>query len=175
LEIKMPQQEAPQHDSTDANDIRDQLPTDLNASEFVGVYKFPDNSRRRIPGYIYLGLGVAIIALVVVVGNDGPFINSGLLAGGVVLSLFGLLSLTSGWRMTIDEQEALAAASEAVGFAVGHASAQQVWRGFRSRPTWRVLCYSNEDPPTRRGLVLVDAVNGKVVEHLTQENLEDWS
>jgi hypothetical protein len=24
-------------------------------------------------------------------------------------------------------------------------------------------------------LVLVDAVNGKVVEHLTQENLEDWS
>jgi hypothetical protein len=50
-----------------------------------------------------------------------------------------------------------------------------VWRGFRSRPTWRVLCYSNEDPPTRRGLVLVDAVNGKVVEHLTQENLEDWS
>ena len=135
----MPQQEAPQQDSTNANDIRDQLPTDLNASEFVGVYKFPDNSRRRIPGYIYLGLGVAIIALVVVMGSDGPFIN------------------------------------EAVGFAVGHASAQQVWRGFRSRPTWRVLCYSNEDPPTRRGLVLVDAVNGKVVEHLTQENLEDWS
>ena len=171
----MPQQEAPQHDSTDANDIRDQLPTDLNASEFVGVYKFPDNSRRRIPGYIYLGLGVAIIALVIVVGSDGPFINSGLLAGGIVLSLFGLLCLTSGWRMTIDEQEALAAASEAVGFAVGHASAQQVWRGFRSRPTWRVLCYSNEDPPTRRGLVLVDAVYGKVVELLTQENLEDWS
>jgi hypothetical protein len=171
----MPQQEAPQQDSTNANDIRDQLPTDLNASEFVGVYKFPDNSRRRIPGYIYLGLGVAIILLVVVVGSDGPFINSGLFTGGVVLSLFGLLCLTSGWRMTIDEQEALAAASEAVGFAVGLASAQQVWRGFRSRPTWRVLCYSNEDPPTRRGLVLVDAVNGKVVEHLTQENLEDWS
>ena len=171
----MPQQEAPQQDSTNANDIRDQLPTDLTASEFVGVYKFPDNSRRRIPGYIYLGLGVAIILLVVVVGSDGPFINSGLFTGGVVLSLFGLLCLTSGWRMTIDEQEALAAASEAVGFAVGHASAQQVWRGFRSRPTWRVLCYSNEDPPTRRGLVLVDAVNGKVVEHLTQENLEDWS
>ena len=165
----------PQQNSTDANEIRDQLPTDLNASEFVGVYKFPDNSRRRIPGYIYLGLGVAIIVLVVVVGSDGPFINSGVLAGVVVLSLFGLLCLTSGWRMTIDEQDALAAVGEAVGFAVGHASAQQVWRGFRSRPTWRVLCYSNEDPPTRRGLVLVDAINGKVVEHLTQENLEDWS
>ena len=92
----------PQQNSTDANEIRDQLPTDLNASEFVGVYKFPDNSRRRIPGYIYLGLGVAIIVLVVVVGSDGPFINSGVLAGGIVLSLFGLLCLTSGWRMTID-------------------------------------------------------------------------
>ncbi|MDA2967313.1 MAG: hypothetical protein O3B91_07280 [Actinomycetota bacterium] len=165
----------PQQNSTDANEIRDQLPTDLNVSEFVGVYKFPDNSRRRIPGYIYLGLGVAIIVLVVVVGSDGPLINSGVLTGGVVLSLFGLLCLTSGWRMTIDEQDALSAAGEAVGFAVGHASAQQVWRGFRSRPTWRVLCYSNEDPPMRRGLVLVDAVDGKVVEHLAQENLEDWS
>lgn len=159
----------------DANDFRDQLPSDLNASEHVGVYKFPDNSRRRIPGYIYLGGGVLVIALATVIGSDGPYVNTGLLSGGLVLALFGLLCLTSGWRMTIDEQEALEAAGSAVGFAVGHASAQQVWRGFRSRPTWRVLCYSNEDPPSRRGLVLVDAVNGKVVEHLSQENLEDWS
>ena len=159
----------------DANDFRDQLPSDLNASEPLGIYKFPDNSRRRIPGYIYLGGGVLVIALATVIGSHGPYVNTGLLAGGVVLVLFGLLCLTSGWRMTIDEQQALEAAGSAVGFAVGHASAQQVWRGFRSRPTWRVLCYSNEDPPSRRGLVLVDAVNGKVVEHLSQENLEDWS
>lgn len=159
----------------DTSDFRDQLPSDLNASEHVGIYKFPDNSRRRIPGYIYLGGGVLVIALATVIGSDGPYVNTGLLSGGLVLALFGLLCLTSGWRMTIDEQEALEAAGSAVGFAVGHASAQQVWRGFRSRPTWRVLCYSNEDPPSRRGLVLVDAVNGKVVEHLSQENLEDWS
>jgi len=159
----------------DANDFRDQLPSDLNVAEHVGVYKFPDNSRRRIPGYIYLVAGVLVIALATVIGSDGPYVNTGLLAVGVVLALFGLLCLPSGWRMTIDEQEALEAAGSAVGFAVGHASAQQVWRGFRSRPTWRVLCYSNEDPPSRRGLVLVDAVNGKVVEHLSQENLEDWS
>jgi hypothetical protein len=161
--------------ANNANDFRDQLPSDLNASEHVGVYKFPDNSRRRIPGYIYLGGGILIIALVSFFGSDGPYVNTGLLSGGVVLALFGLLCLSSGWRMTIDEQQALEAAGSAVGFAVGHASAQQVWRGVRSRPTWRVLCYSNEDPPSRRGLVLVDAVNGKVVEHLSQENLEDWS
>ncbi len=171
----MSQHDTPTDVANNANDFRDQLPEDLNASDYVGVYKVPDNSRRRIPGYIYLGTGVAVVALVLAIGSDGPFINSGVLTGGVALALFGLFCLTSGWRMKIDEQEALEAAGVAVGFAVGHASAQQVWRGFRSRPTWRVLCYSNEDPPSRRGLVLVDAVNGKVVEHLTQENLEDWS
>jgi hypothetical protein len=40
----------------------------------------------------------------------------------------------------------------------------------RSRPTWRVLCYSAEDPPAQRGLVLVDAVDGRVIEHLREEN-----
>jgi hypothetical protein len=62
-----------------------------------------------------------------------------------------------------------------VGFAVGHASAQQVWRGLRSRPTWRVLVYSAENPPRQRGLVLIDAVDGSVIEQLTEENPEtDW-
>ena len=77
--------------------------------------------------------------------------------------------------MSIDEHGALAAAGSAVGFAVGHASAQQVWRGVRSRPTWRVLCYSSEDPPKQRALVLVDAVNGRVIEHLTQDSPEAWN
>jgi hypothetical protein len=86
-----------------------------------------------------------------------------------------LISITSGWRMHVDETEALVAAQQAVGFAVGHASAQQVWRGLRSRPTWRVLCYSSEDPPAQRGLVLVDAVDGRVVEHLVEANPEALS
>jgi len=77
--------------------------------------------------------------------------------------------------MTVDEQQALVAAQGAVGFPVGHASAQQVWRGLRSRPTWRVLVYSAEEPPRRRGLVLVDAVDGSVKEQLVQDNpTEDW-
>jgi hypothetical protein len=74
--------------------------------------------------------------------------------------------------MHVDETEALVAAQEALGFPVGHASAQQVWRGLRSRPTWRVLCYSADDPPSERGLVLVDAIDGRVVEHLREKNPE---
>src|SRR5437870_10037687 len=30
------------------------------------------------------------------------------------------------------------------------------WSGLRSRPVWRILLYSAEDPPQRRGVVLVD-------------------
>ena len=35
-----------------SNEIRDQLPSDLDVSAFVGPYQFPDNSRRRIPGSV---------------------------------------------------------------------------------------------------------------------------
>ncbi len=136
-------------------------------------YRFPDNSRRRIPAIIYLILGVAILVGDRVSSSSIVF-NDGLVVGSVALIIFGLMSLTSGWHMTVDEQGALAAAGAAAGFPIGHASAQQVWRGIRSRPTWRVLCYSDEDPPLRRGLVLVDAVDGSVKEHFVEDNLETW-
>ena len=77
--------------------------------------------------------------------------------------------------MRLDEKQALSAATAAVGFPVGHASAQLAWRGLRSRPTWRILCYSIEEPPRQRGFVLVDAIDGRVIERLAEENPEtDW-
>jgi hypothetical protein len=102
-------------------------------------------------------------------------VNDGYVLAAVVLGAMGLLSITSGWRMHVDEKEALVAAQQAIGFAVGHASAQQVWHGVRSRPTWRVLCYSTEEPPRQRGLVLVDAVDGRVIQHLVEDNIEEWA
>ena len=153
------------------DDQIDELPDDLNPAGFVGAYLFPDNSRRRWPGAMYLGFA-AIIAAVYFFANDAAVVNAGWLVAAVVLAAVGLFSISSGWRMTVDEKEALVAAQGAVGFAVGHASAQQVWRGLRSRPTWRVLCYSAEEPPAQRGLVLVDAVDGRIPEHLVEINDE---
>jgi len=101
---------------------------------------------------------------------DSAVVNEGFVWAAALLGLVGLFSITSGWRMHVDEQEALVAAQQAIGFPVGHASAQQVWHGVRSRPTWRVLCYSTEEPPQRRGLVLVDAVDGSVLQHLVEDN-----
>ena len=159
------------------DEIRDALPDDLNASEFVGPTLFPDNSRRRIPGAIYVALALGSFVLWLTTRDAEPvLINRGMLYAAILLGAFGIFSLTSGWRMQVDEKQALVAATNAVGFAVGHASAQQVWRGLRSRPTWRVLCYSSENPPRQRGLVLVDAVDGEVLQHLVQDNPEtDWN
>ncbi len=158
------------------DELRDQLPDDLNATEFVGPYQVPDNSRRRIPGVIYVVVGVACFVLWLTRHGDGAvLVNDGFLLAAVLLVVFGTYCITSGWRMHVDEKEALVRAQQAVGFPVGHASAQQVWRGLRSRPTWRVLCYSAENPPKRRGFVLVDAVDGHTVEHLVEDNPEqEW-
>ena len=58
---------------------------------------------------------------------------------------------------------------------VSSASAQMSWRGLLSRPVWRLLAYSDEDPPTRRAMVVVDGISGEVVEWFSEENPEDWS
>jgi hypothetical protein len=158
----------------EVQDLRDELPEDLISVGYVGAYEFPDNSRRRIPGAIYLVAALAAALLWLGVRESSPLVNDGMLWVAVALAIVGAFAITSGWRMRVDEREALVAAQQAVGFAVGHASAQQVWHGFRSRPTWRVLCYSAEEPPRQRGLVLVDAVNGRVVEQLVEANPEQW-
>ena len=153
-----------------SNEIRDQLPSDLDVSAFVGPYQFPDNSRRRIPGYLYLGISALSLLLWLMSDQSSGLVNYGFLVFAISLAAFSGYVLSSSWKMTVNERDALVHASRAVDFAVGHASAQQVWRGIRSRPTWRVFCYSAEEPPTHRGLVLVDAVNGNIVECLVELN-----
>ena len=153
------------------HEIRDSLPDELNVSAFVGPYQFPDNSRRRIPGWMYLGISAACLAIWISQrSNPSGLVSDGFLGAATLLALVGLYSLSSSWKMTVDEKLALIHATRAVEFAVGHASAQQVWRGFRSRPTWRVLCYSVEEPPRQRGLVLIDAIDARVIECLVESN-----
>ena len=159
------------------DDLRDELPEDLDVSAFVGPYQFPDNSRRRIPALLYLIVAAISFGLWLFVARDESIDSSGLVNDGMLyvaigLAAFALYVFGSSWKMTVSETDALVYASRACGFAIGHASAQQVWRGLRSRPTWRVLCYSAEDPPLRRALVLIDAVDARVVEQLVEDNPE---
>ncbi|MGD9792112.1 MAG: hypothetical protein AB7V43_01420 [Acidimicrobiia bacterium] len=168
---------SPEPDAASASDdeIRDALPEDLNAVGYVGVYQFPDNSRRRIPGVLYLVSAAICVAIWASKSDSAVLINDGFLWVGVLLAAVGVFSITSGWRMQLDETDALVAATKSVAFPVGHASAQLAWRGLRSRPTWRILCYSIEEPPLRRGFVLIDAIDGEIVSSLVEDNPEDWS
>ncbi len=158
-----------------ANEVRDTLPEDLDVSGYVGAVTFPDNSRRRVPGFLYLGLAAVCVALWALAGDDAVLVNDGYLVAAVALAGFGAYCISAGWPLGLDATEALVEATRQVGFPVGHASASLGWRGLRSRPTWRILVYSAEEPPRQRGLVMVDAVNGTVLEHFVEDNPEDWA
>jgi len=153
---------------------RDVLPDDLDAAGYVGPYSFPDNKRRRAPGAIYAVTGALLIGAWIARG-EGVLVNRGLLIAGIGLVVIAIYHFVAGVALRVDQTDALAAAGREVGFAVGHASAQLGWRGLRSRPTWRILLYSAEDPPASRGLVLVDGVDGGIVAHFVEANPEDWS
>jgi hypothetical protein len=154
---------------------RDELPGELDAAGFVGPYLFPDNKRRRIPALIYAVAGAALLGLWLVGHRGGVLVDGGFGVAGVALLAVAAYHWSAGYPLAVRDLDALAAAGRTIGFPVGHASAQLGWRGLRSRPTWRILLYSAEDPPTRRGLVLVDAVDGAVVQHFVEDNPEDWS
>lgn len=122
-------------------------------SNVEGEYLFPSPSRRRIAAWVYLVAGV-----VCGLTFDG---------GWLVAVGFGLLAawhFASAWPLAIDEHEAMTTAAAQVGFPIGHASASVRFTGWRSRPRWSVVMYSATEPPDQRALVLVDAVNGSVVE-----------
>jgi hypothetical protein len=160
----------------DEHDHRDELPADLDVSGYVGQYTFPDIRRRRIPAVLYLIMGVGCLALWAThTGDDHVLVNEGTLVAGIALVLIGGYHWIAAWPLAVRDTDALVAAVREVGFPVGHASAQLGWRGLLSRPTWRILLYSAEDPPDRRGLVVVDAVDARVLGHFVEDNPEDWS
>jgi hypothetical protein len=161
-------------DETPDDEYRDELPEELNASGYVGPYSFPNNNRRRVSGIIF-GIAGGVCILLYALRGQGVLDNRGGLVGGLALLALAAYHLASGITLEVNETDALVVATRTVGFPVGHASAQLSWRGLLSRPTWRILLYSAEDPPARRGLVLVDGVDGHVGDHFVEDNPEDWS
>lgn len=168
------QDDRPSGGEREEEDEGDELPEDLDPSAYVGPYTFPGNDRRRTQGVLYLVVATVAFAMWAVWGRDGILVNDGFLWVAVGLAAFGTYCLAVGRKMGTDETDALVAATRAVGFPVGHASAVLGWRGFASRPTWRILLYSTEEPPAQRGLVLVDGFDGEVLEHFVEDNPEDW-
>ncbi len=138
------------------------MPEDLNANVF-GPYAVPDPSRRRRAAVVY-AVAAAGVAVGIALG----------LPPGMWLLVLGLVVVAavnwvSGWELEVREGVALETANRAIGFPVGHASANLGFHGVRARPIWNVLVFSAEDPPSQRGLVRVDAISGGVVEQYSEQ------
>lgn len=150
--------------------VGDTLPEDLDLNvALVGPYTFPDVKRRRIAAYVYLAIA-ALSALLWFATEQWGFV-----LGAILLMVVAAYQFLCAWPLKVDQTEALAVASRTVGFPIGHSSAQLAWRGLRSRPSWRVLIYSADEPPSVRGLVELDGVDGTVLGEYTEHNPEDWS
>jgi hypothetical protein len=147
---------------------RDDLPEELDIT-VARPYQVPDNRKRRIAAGCYVATAAVCAAGAAISGNGG------LVAAAVFLALVAAHHFAAAWPLELDETGALAASAAAAGFPVGHASAQLAWRGLRSRPVWRVLLYSADEPPSQRGLVELDAVDGAILGSYTEDNPEDWS
>jgi hypothetical protein len=173
-----PETEEPAVEGTavDEGAAGDTLPEDLDVTAYVGPYSFPDNKRRRIPGLLYLAMATGCFALWAThTGGDRVLVNTGFLVVAIFLFFVGWYQIVTAWPLVVRDGQALVSAAQVVDFPVGHASAQLGWRGLRSRPTWRILLYSSEDPPRQRALALVDAVDGAVLEHFVEANPEEWA
>ena len=154
----------------------DELPADLQPAVTLAEYAIPNNSRRRVVGALYGFIGVVFAATWLVArSSDTALLNAGFLVAGIALMALGVHHILTGRELQIDDTQALKLATAAVPFSVGHASAQMGWRGWLSRPTWKVLLYSNEDQPTQRALVRLDGLTGTVVDQLVENNPEDWT
>ena len=139
------------------------IPEDLD-SNVVGEYHVPDTNRRRRAALAYF-VGAAVIAGLIATGG---LPSAMWWTAVVVLVVVGAYHLIAGWNLEVREGEALEIANRTVQFAVGHASASLGFVGWRARPVWNVLVFSADDPPSERGLVRIDGIDGNVVDHYNE-------
>lgn len=138
------------------------IPEDLDATQRA-PYTIPSTRRRRTAAVVY-AVAAALAAVSPLAG-----LPAGMAAMAVVFGLLAAWNAASAWRIGILDPEALERANREVGFAVGHASAAVGFDGWRARPIWNVLVFSADDPPSRRALVRIDAVDGHLVEKYEEQ------
>lgn len=138
------------------------VPEDLDATQRE-PYTIPSTRRRKTAAIVYLS------AAALVAGGVAAGMPAGMLTLAGMLVLLAGWHAASAWRIEILDPEALDIANRATDFPVGHASAAVGFDGWRARPVWNVLVFSADEPPSRRGLVRVDAVTGDVIETYVED------
>ena len=138
-------------DLADSEDV----PDDLDSAA-LGPYEFPSPKRRRLSAWVYLTGGAMAAA------GAATGLPVGMWIIAVAFLVLAAWHLLTAWPLAVSDSEALEKAARAVSFPVGHSSGAVRFEGWRSRPIWNVLLYSADDPPSKRGLVLIDAVTGEL-------------
>src|SRR6185295_10951415 len=100
--------------AVDDGEDGDELPEELQPALAVGPYVFPNNSRRRIPGVLYLVVAAALVALWAGVDHS-DLVNDGFLVAAGLLAAFGGYCLISGRDLSVDERDALVLATADLG------------------------------------------------------------
>ncbi|HKX76137.1 MAG TPA: hypothetical protein VJR05_12205 [Acidimicrobiia bacterium] len=141
------------------------VPADLDSAQ-TGPYRFPDPRRRRLAGFVHLGLAVSLVVVTAV---------ESLPASGYLLALAAVLlagwHFLAAWPLAIGPEQALTAAAALAPFPIGHSSAAVTFHGWRARPRWHVILYDAFSPPVQRALVVIDAVDGRAVGETYVENI----
>ena len=158
-------------------DVTDELPDDLVAAGYVGPVRLP---RQRPPphpgGALRRRSGSAASCVWALAGDDAVLVNGGVLAAGIGLLLVAAV-LVAGRvpprrrrarrpgggepRPSASRSATPAPSSAGAACAAGRRGAS--------------CCTAPRSRPGRAGLVLVDGVDGEVLEHFTEANPEDWS
>ena len=131
-------------------------PTTSTSPRYVGPYLFPRRRRRRIPATMYLVLAVLCCSAGWLLGDNG-----GLLAAAIVLALVAAYHFASALAAR-DRPDRSAADRDPHRRLPGRPRDRAARRGAGCGrgPVWRILLYSADEPPTIRGLVELDAVDG---------------
>ncbi|HUR50337.1 MAG TPA: hypothetical protein VMY88_12525 [Acidimicrobiales bacterium] len=153
---------------TEEPKLGDELPEDLVPSAVRGKYSVPDNARRKRPALVFAVAAALSAALWFTRGEGGVLVNSGFVAAAVGFALLAGYFAASARGVRVWEDGAIATAKQITDLPAGTGRAQLAWRGLLGRPVWRVLIHDESGAQARRGVVIVDAADGSVVEHLKE-------
>lgn len=140
----------------------ERVPDDLDATQRE-PYTIPSTRRRRISAVIH------VVAALLAASGWMAGMPIGMLATSGIFLLLAVWHAAGAWRIEVLDPQALESANRAVDYPVGHASAAVGFDTWRARPVWNVLVFDADEPPSRRGLVRVDATSGEVLETYTEE------
>ncbi len=125
----------------------------------VGPYRVLDTSMRRRAGYVYLAMAVLAAVIIRAAGVDAMWLTAVL-----PLVVLAAMQFLGGWHIKVSDMDAIAIASDATSFGVGHASGSLGFRGFLAKPVWQILVFAaGEGSPQHQAVVTVDALSGAVL------------